>query len=66
MPVIWIAGKAYRRTDYDSEADLETAIIEVQHRLFGPNRFYLDVKSKIGTKGSVQNIPDGYLLAARV
>lgn len=47
--------------DYESEADLESAIIEVQQLLFGPNRFYLDVKNKIGTKGS-QNIPDGYLL----
>jgi hypothetical protein len=62
MSVIWVAGKAYRRVDYESEADLETAILEVQHRLFGANRFYLDVKSKIGTKGSIQNIPDGYLL----
>lgn len=60
MSVIWVAGKAYRRVDYESEADLETAIIEVQHRLFGPNRFYLDVKNKIGTKESIQNIPDGY------
>jgi hypothetical protein len=62
MPVIWIAGKAYRRVEYDSEADLESAIIEVQHRLFGANRYYLDVKNKIGIKGSIQNIPDGYLL----
>jgi hypothetical protein len=62
MSIICVAGKAYRRVDYESEADLETAILEVQHRLFGPNRFYLDVKSKIGTKGSIQNIPDGYLL----
>jgi hypothetical protein len=62
MPVIWIAGKAYRRVDYESEADLESAIVEVQRQLFGPNRFYLDVKKKIGIKGSVQNIPDGYLL----
>lgn len=62
MPVIWAAGKAYRRVEYESEADLETAILEVQHRLFGPNRFYLDVKNKIGVKGSIQNIPDGYLL----
>jgi hypothetical protein len=60
--VIWVAGKAYRRVDYESEADLETAILEVQRRLFGSNRFYLDVKNKIGTKGSIQNIPDGYLL----
>src|SRR5512138_430443 len=62
MSVIWVLGKAYRRVEYDSEADLETAIIDVQHRLFGANRFYLDVKNKIGVKGSVQNIPDGYLL----
>src|SRR5580704_1419195 len=62
MPVIWIAGKAYRRVEYGSEADLESAIIEVQHRLFGANRYYLDVKNKIGVKGSIQNIPDGYLL----
>jgi hypothetical protein len=62
MSVVWLAGETYRRVDYESEADLETSILEVQHRLFGPNRFYLDVKSKIGTKGSIQNIPDGYLL----
>jgi hypothetical protein len=62
MSVIWLADQAYRRVDYESEADLEDAIIKVQHRLFGSNRFYLDVKNKIGTKGSIQNIPDGYLL----
>ncbi len=62
MSVIWIAGKSYRSVDCESEADLESAIIQVQHRLFGPNRFYLDVKNKIGAKGSIQNIPDGYLL----
>jgi hypothetical protein len=62
MPVIWSAGKAYSRVEYDSEADLESAIIEVQDRLFGVNRYYLDVKNKIGIKGSIQNIPDGYLL----
>jgi hypothetical protein len=62
MSLVWIAGKAYRRVDYESEADLEASIIDVQHLLFGPNRVYLDVKRKIGTKGSIQNIPDGYLL----
>lgn len=62
MSIIWIAGKAYRRVEYESETDLETAILEVQHRLFGPNRYYLDVKNRIGAKGSIQNIPDGYLL----
>src|SRR3982074_430192 len=62
MPIIWAAGKTYRRVEYESEADLETAILEVQHRLFGQNRYYLDVKNKIGVKESIQNIPDGYLL----
>jgi hypothetical protein len=62
MSVVWVAGKAYRQVEYASEADLETAILEVQHRLFGANRYYLDVKNRIGVKGSVQNIPDGYLL----
>jgi hypothetical protein len=50
MSIVWLAGKAYRRVDYESEADLESAIIEVQHRLFGPNRFYLDAKRKIGAR----------------
>jgi hypothetical protein len=62
MSMLWVAGKPYRRVEYDSEADLESAIVQVQHPLFGPKRFYLDVKSKIGAKGSTQNIPDGYLL----
>ncbi len=62
MSLIWISGKGYRQVDFANEADLESAIIEIQHRLFGPNRFYLDVKNKIGTKGSIQNIPDGYLI----
>jgi hypothetical protein len=29
VAVIWVAGKAYRRVDYASEADLESAIIVV-------------------------------------
>ncbi len=32
-------------------SDLEAAILQVQDRLFGWNRFYLDVKNRIGTKG---------------
>jgi hypothetical protein len=49
--VIGLADRAYGRVDYESEADLEDAIIKVQHRLCRSNRFYLDVKNKIGTKG---------------
>jgi hypothetical protein len=60
MPLIWMTAGVYRRVEYESEAELEKAIIQVQDRLFGANRFYLDVKRKIGAKGSIQNIPDGY------
>jgi len=49
----------FRRVEYENEADLEAAIVRLQDRLFGPGRFYLDVKKKkIGNKGSIQNIPD--------
>lgn len=60
--VITTSGGRYTQTPYESEASLERAIIQLQAELFGPNRFYLDVKRKIGAKGRTQNIPDGYLL----
>jgi hypothetical protein len=62
MPVFWTGTGIYRRVDYQSEADLEAAIIQIQDQLFGPNRYYLDIKKKIGAKGSLRNVPDGYLL----
>jgi len=62
MSMIWTPHGPYRRDDYDSEAELEKSILEVQADLFGPNRIYLPVKKKIGAKGSVHNIPDGYLI----
>lgn len=62
MSVIWAKQCAYHRVPYESEADLEAAILQVQHQLFGPDRIYIDVKKKIGSKGALQNIPDGYLL----
>jgi hypothetical protein len=62
MSVIWTNTGIYYRIEYDSERDLEDSILEVRNELFGPNRVYLDVKKKIGAKGSIQNIPDGYLI----
>ncbi len=62
MTVIWTSSGAFRRVEYKNEADLEAAILQVKDRLFGRGRFYLDVKKRIGTKGSIQNVPDGYLL----
>ena len=62
MNLIWTKNGAYRRVEYSGEADLEAAIIEVQAELFGPGRIYLAVKKKIGIKGGLRNVPDGYLL----
>lgn len=62
MTVIWSPTGSFRRVEYESESDLEAAILRVKDRLFGPGRFYLDVKKRIGAKGSIQNVPDGYLL----
>ncbi len=62
MGMIWTSSSIYRRVSYSTEADLETAILRVQHDLFGPSRLYLDVKKKIGSQGGIRNIPDGYLI----
>ncbi len=62
MSVIWTPTGAYHRTNYESEAELEQVILQVQESLFGPNRIYLAVKKKIGAKGGVRNVPDGYLI----
>jgi hypothetical protein len=62
MSLIWTANGTYQRVDFEREAELESAILEVQKYLFGRKRIYLDVKKKIGLKGSTQNVPDGYLI----
>lgn len=62
MAIIWIQGETYHLTEYASEVEFEKAILEVKSDLFGPNRLYLDVKKRIGIKGSQRNIPDGYLV----
>ena len=59
--MLWTVGGPFRKRPFDKEADLEKAIKEVSPQLFGPNRIYLDVKKKIGTK-TKSNIPDGYLV----
>lgn len=62
MTLIWTNNGPYRRTEYENEADLETAIKQVQDTLFGENRIYLEIKRKIGAKGGIRNIPDGYII----
>jgi hypothetical protein len=62
MTLIWTPAGSYHLATYESEADLERAILQVQESLFGPTRIYLPIKKKIGAKGGVRNIPDGYLI----
>jgi hypothetical protein len=47
---------------FETEAQLEAAVAEVAGVLFGPNRYYFDIKKSIGAKNKTKNIPDGYLL----
>jgi hypothetical protein len=62
MSVIWFESELYRRTEYNRERDFEDSILDVKYELFGQNRIYIDVKKKIGSKGTQRNIPDGYLV----
>lgn len=60
--MLWTPSQQYRPHPYESEAELEAAVAEVAAALFGDGRIYLDVKRRIGAKGKIKNIPDGYLL----
>lgn len=60
--MLWSKSESYHLHPFESEAEFEKAIIECSASIFGPNRFYVDVKKKIGLKGKTQNIPDGYLI----
>ena len=62
MELIWTKSGSFHRVGYESEADLESAIVQVLAVLFGPHRIYLDIKRKVGAKGGPKNVPDGYLL----
>ena len=48
MEVITTDNGLFYRSQFESEAALEKAILEIQAELFGKNRIYLDVKKKIG------------------
>ena len=62
MSLIWTESGPFSRVGYESEDELEKAILQVQAELFGADRIYLDVKKKIGAKSGLRNIPDGYLI----
>jgi hypothetical protein len=60
--MLWSSSKQFYDEPFEKEDELEKAVIELARPLFGDLRFYLDVKKKIGGKGKITNIPDGYLL----
>ena len=62
MHIVWTNTGPFRLQAFKTEADLEAAILEIRHELFGPNRITSTVKRKIGVKGGLRNVPDGYLL----
>jgi hypothetical protein len=60
--MLWTDKTVYRAEPFETEADLEDAIVTVAPTLFGEGRVYLDAKRLIGVKGRTRNIPDGYLI----
>ena len=60
--MLWSSSKQFLEDPFEKEEELEKAVIELAQPLFGNSRFYLDIKKKIGGKGKITNIPDGYLL----
>ncbi len=50
MSIVRTPTGVYRSVAYKSEADLESAVLEVPADLFGKDRLHLDVKKKIGLK----------------
>jgi hypothetical protein len=60
--MLWSSKKTYYVEPFDLEKELEAAIREVRDALFGKSRIYIDSKKKIGRKGKVTNVPDGYLI----
>jgi len=60
--MLWSSNKSYQYEPFETEAELESAILKVREVLFGHSRIYLELKKKIGQKGKTTNIPDGYLI----
>ena len=60
--MLWSEAGKFDEEPFDVESELEEAILSVSPTLFGKSRIYIDAKRRIGAKGQVRNIPDGYLL----
>jgi len=60
--MLWNGSISYFEDPFSLESHLENAVCEAAPILFGSERIYLNLKKKIGQKGKIQNIPDGYLI----
>lgn len=60
--MLWNKEEKYIEFPYDKESDLEDSVNEIKDTIFGSARIYLDDKKKIGQKGGINNLPDGYLI----
>ena len=60
--MLWNKEEKYLIMPYNTEPELEESVNKVKDALFGPTRIYLDVKKKIGKRGGINNLPDGYLI----
>ena len=60
--MLWTKDKKYYPESFETENELEKAILDTSVELFGCSRIYLDCKKSIGKKGKTVNRPDGYLL----
>jgi hypothetical protein len=60
--MIYLNGKSYQSDPYETEDKLEKDVWDLRHQIFGNNRLYFEFKKKIGAKGKIRNIPDGYLI----
>lgn len=60
--MFWTQENRYELHPFESESELEAAVLQVAEPLFGTGRVYLDIKRLIGRKGKIRNIPDGYLI----
>ena len=49
--MLWTDKTVYREDPFETEADLEDAILKVAPALFGEARLYLDAKRIIGAPG---------------
>lgn len=60
--MLWTSEKQFANAPFETEADLENAVVQLAPFIFGPDRIFLTPKKLIGKKGKTQNIPDGYLI----